>query len=407
MDGTAVPAALGRSELQVLWHDARGRLERNGRIITSSPMQLRDLSDAQVASVCALLSRRRPPGNTVRVSLAELDAALRASSIGLGLIDALEATGGPIIDRRAQRRRARARAADLWGIANAHPAARSDEVARWLASIRRRGRLTRLGADDPAAVLATALDVVHQLAPSGREAGTGPRPLAALAAHALGDAHALDPETALGALVVDAVLALSGASDPRSAWRMFGIELDNVSASALCFMLPARAGSVLAAGCAAAEPLRITGRMLDRGLGLAVQPGTIVSICENPSIVTIAADTLGAACRPLVCLEGMPSSVTSRLLAQLTQRGARLRVHADFDFGGIAIMNHVIARHGAEPWLMSATDYVGALQRQTTSLDRPIGATVWEPDLPAAMNVHRRAIHEEAIADLIVAAITD
>lgn len=405
MDGATVPAALGRSELQVLWHGARGRLERNGRTITSSPMQLTDLSDAEVASICSLLSRRRPPGNTLRVSLADLDAALRASSLGLGLVDALEATGGPIVDRRAQRAEQRGRAAGLWSVANAHPATRSGDVAQWLASVRRRGRLTRLGADDPAAVLTAALDVIDRLAVDGRRAGADPRPLAALAADTLGDAHALDPETPLGALVADAVLALSGATDPRAAWRAFGVDLDNVSASALCFMLPGVPGSVLAASCAAAEPLRLTGRMLDRGLGLDVPPGTIVSICENPSIVTIAADTLGAACHPLVCLEGMPSGVTSRLLAELTRHGARLRVHADFDFGGIAIMNHVIARHGAEPWLMSAADYAVARQRPTTNLDRPIGATAWDADLSAAMNLHRRAVHEEAIADLLIAAL--
>lgn len=402
MAGDETTGVLGVSELRALWQSARSRLERNGRTITSSPIQLHDLSDADVSSVCALLSRRRPPTNTVRVSLADLDAALRASGVGLGLIDALEATGGPIIDRRARRTEDRGRVADLWMAANAHPAARSDEVTQWLASVRRRGRLTRLGADDPAALLTAALNLIHRLTTDGRAASGGPRPLAAIAADTLGDAHALDPETPLGALVVDAVLALSGSTDLRAAWRTFGVDLDNISASALCFMLPGKVGSVLDAGCATAEPLRITGRMLDRGLGLDVQPGEIVSICENPSIVMMAADRLDSACRPLVCLEGMPSAVTGRLLGELTRRGARLRVHTDFDFGGISIMNHVINRYGATSWLMSTDDYVAAIQRRSIGLERTVGATPWDPDLSSTMNTHRRAVHEEVIEDVLI-----
>lgn len=397
---------LSAPELQVLWTTARQRLERNGRAITSSPMNLTDLSDAEVASLCALLARRRPPTNTVRVSLAELDAALRASRFGLGLIDALQATGGPVVDRRAQRTAHRDRVADLWKLADSHPAAESDDVAQWLSSVRRRGRLTRIGADDPADILTNALDFLLRLRLQLHEASTEPRPLAAIAADTFGDAHALDAETPLGSLVVDAVLALSGAADLRSAWRSFGVDLDNVSSSALCFMIPGGTGSILQAGCTRAEPLRITGRMLDRGLDLDIREGTMVSVCENPSIVMAAADRLGAACGPLVCVEGMPSSVTSRLLVQLRQQGANLRVHADFDFGGIAITNHVISRHNAAPWLMSQGDYIAALEGASTTLDRSIGPTLWDPGLTLVMNARRRAVHEEAVADTLIASLT-
>ena len=127
----------------------------------------------------------------------------------------------------------------------------------------------------------------------GRATGTNPLRPTAVAADALGDAHALDPETPLGALVVDAVVALPGAADPRSAWRSFGVELGSASASALCYTLPDGAGATVQAARSMAE-LRITGRMLDRGVGLDVRPGDVVSICENPSIVMIAADRLGA-----------------------------------------------------------------------------------------------------------------
>lgn len=403
MDRGAALDALARPELLPLWESARRRLERNGRTITSSPMELTGLSDAEVSNICMLLSRRRPRNNNVRFSLAELDDTLRASSISVGLIDALETLSGPVIDRRAQRASARDKLEDLWSAAESHPAARSEEIAQWLVSVRRRGRLTRLSVDHPAVVLTTALDFLHRMTIDGNAAGTNPLPLAAVAADTLGDAHALDPETPLGSLVMDAVMALSGSTDLRSAWRTFGVDLDSVSASALCFMVPGEAGSIVRTARSMAEPLRITGRMLDRGLGLDVKPGDVVSICENPSIVMIAADRLGAACGALVCLEGMPSGVTSRLLFELRRLGATLRVHTDFDFGGIAIMNHITSRHGAEPWLMSSTDYVVALKQQTTALDRLVGATSWDLELSTAMNVHRRAVHEEAIAEALLA----
>lgn len=406
MNGEPTLDALLQPELRMLWQRARERLERNGRAITAAPMDLSGLSDAEVSSVCALLARRRPASNTVRVSLAELDTVLRASRIAVGLLDALEAIAGPVIDRRALRADSRAERENLWSAAHSHPAAQSEPVEQWLASLRRRGRLTRLGAEDPAVVLTTALDVLHRLTGDGRTRSAVPRPLAAVAADVLGDAHALDPETPVGALVGDAVVTLSGATGLRSAWRTFGVDLDSVSASALCFMLPGEPGSIVQAASMSAEPLRVTGRMLDRGLRLEMPPGAVVSICENPSIVMVAADRLGAACGPLVCLEGMPSGVTSRLLFELARHGATLRVHADFDVGGVAIMHHVIARHGAEPWLMGAAEYRCALERQSTSLDRQIGATSWDPELARAMNTSRRAVHEEAIADVLLASLS-
>ena len=402
MERDAAHGALLQPGLQKFWQAARQRLERNGRTITSSPMQFVGLTDAEISSICALTSRRRPPDNSIRITLAELETALRASSLGVGLIDALELVNGPVIDRRAARIDERDRAADLWATAHSHPAARTPDIGQWIDSIRRRGRLTRLGLVDPAAVMSAALDVLHRLSSDQHRANDAPRPLAALAADAVGDAHALDADKPLGVLVNDAIGTLTGMDDQRSAWRTFGIELDTVSTSALCFMLPGEAGSLVRAASAAAEPLRVTGRMVDRGLGLAVRPGDVVSVCENPAIVMMAADQLGAGCAPLVCLEGTPSSVTGRLLIELTRQSARLRVHTDFDFGGIAIMNHVIARHGAEPWMMSTADYIAALERRSTGLDRLIGMTAWDPDLSLEMNSHRRAVHEEAIADLLI-----
>jgi uncharacterized protein (TIGR02679 family) len=395
--------ALGRPELQRLWEAARRRLERNGRRITSNALELTELTDAELTGICALLGRRRPASNRLRVSLTELDSTLRASSAQGGLMDVLEALSGPVADRLAQRADERQHKAELWRAAEAHPLAQSEAVAYWLATIRQRGRLMRLAPGDPVELLVAALDCLAWLIANRAANVAQPIPLPALAAARLGNAHGLDPEMPLGALVADAVATMSGSTDVRSTWLGFGVQLDSVSASALAYQLPAHRGTIADAARANAEPLRITGRMLDRGLGLDIRPGDVVWVCENPSIVTLAADRLAAASRPLVCLEGMPSSVTGLLLSEIRHLGATLRVHTDFDFGGIAIMGHVTSRHGAEPWRMSRADYVAALDRPTTELEQRIGTTAWDPELSEAMNLHRRAAHEEAIVDILLA----
>lgn len=396
-------AGFARPGLKRLWETARRRLERNGVTITTSPLALDDLTDEEMAAICGLLARRRPPDNRIRVSLVALDDALRASHAQRGLLETLEAMSGPVRDRKAERAAGHHERAELWNAAFAHPSADIDGVATWLESVRRRGRLTRLTVDDPAAVLGRALDGVGWLHANGEAMLTEPLPLAVVAALQFGDAHAADAETALGSLLEDAVVALSGSADVRAAWRRFGVQLDNVSSSALTYMLPGAPGSVAGAARATAEPLRVTQRMFEHGFGLDVQPGSIVWVCENPSVLMLAADRLGDTCRPLVCLEGMPSAVTGHLLASVRSAGGELRVHSDFDFGGIAITSHVVARFGALPWRMGPADYVAALDGPTIPLQQRIGATPWDPELGSAMTHHRRAIHEEVLFPTLLA----
>lgn len=395
---------LDRPELARLWQATRNRLERNGLKITTSPIQLHDLDDAEIAAICALLAERRPAGNAVRVSLARLDTILRSSPAGIGVVEVLEALEGPIDDRRARSSAKHSAEAATWDAAHAHRAALDPDVQAWLTSVKRRGRLTRLGGVDPAGSLVTALNCVEWL--MTRRATTSQSPLAVVSAELLGDAHALDVATAVGTLVWDAVMTISTIDKPRAAWKSFGVQLDDVSTSALAFMIPGEPGSLLGAASAGAEPIRVTHRMLDRGLGLAVRAGDIVSVCENPAIVMVAADRLGFACGPLICLEGQPSGATSRLLASVRQAGATLRVHTDFDLGGIAIASHIIQRFEASPWQMGRDDYLLALEGPTTDLAQQIGGISWDPTLADAMNAHRRAVHEESLASTLLAELS-
>lgn len=387
---------LDRPELARLWAAARARVERRGRVLGATPVRLTGLDPAAVDAICGVLGRRRPRGTALNVDLRHLDAALRASVAGVGLLDVLVAIGGPLRDLAAERDGALAARAQVWAGALGHPACDDRRVRDWVESLRARGRLTRLAAEDPARLLVDALDVLAGLldAPAGE-----PLPLAVVAARRFGDAHALDPGTDLGLLVADAARAVAGCDDERRAWRCLGVELDQVAVSALALNLPGLPGTVCAAAGAAGEPLRVTARMLRRGVGLDPARLRRVWVCENPAIVALAADRLGAGSEPLMCTEGMPSSAVATLLGLLATAGAHLRVHADFDAGGVAIAGYVIGRFDAAPWRFGRRAYLEAIACwPSVPLAGRAGATPWDPGLDSAINEHRRAVHEEALA---------
>lgn len=87
-------------------------------------------------------------------------------------------------------------------------------------------------------------------------------------------------------------------------------------------------------------------------------------VCENASVVSLAADRLGARCAPLVCTDGMPAAAQRAVLAQRSAAGARLRYHGDFDWPGVAIGNFVMRSFGAQPWRFDAGDYAATRGRR-------------------------------------------
>lgn len=397
---------LDRPELARLWDAARRRLERNGRAISPSRIKLDNLGAVELDSICALLGQRRPAESKLLIRLDRLDFALSDAGYDGGLLGTLESISGPIADRPAARAAELEARTALWSAAASHPANEIDGVTDWICSLRRRGRITRVDVDDPVQFLLDALDTIHRVADPSGIGNDQALPLTVLAATSFGDAHALDPDLPLGAVVADGVCRLAGTDDMRAAWLTFGIRLDQVNSSALTYLLPGRPGSILAAARSNCQPLRITHRMLDSDLQLDVTEADQIWVCENPTIVGLAADRLGPFCRPVICTDGMPASVTSRLLAHLRSQGCDLLVHADLDAGGIAIINHLIGRVDAAPWRMNEHDYTEALAGPTTDLLSAVGATPWDPSLAVAMQQRGRAVHEEAIASILLADLT-
>ena len=130
-----------------------------------------------------------------------------------------------------------------------------------------------------------------------------------------------------------------------------------------------------------------------------------ILVCENPNLVAILADQLGPACPPVVCVDGHLGAAQRTILKQLKESGAELQYHGDYDWPGISIANHVIAKYGAVPWHFSAADYVAvaksAPQLTIPLSGRPVIAS-WDADLTAAMIKTGIKIEEEASAERII-----
>jgi uncharacterized protein (TIGR02679 family) len=175
----------------------------------------------------------------------------------------------------------------------------------------------------------------------------------------------------------------------------------------LCLNLRAHngapAGKLAAAAAELGQPVHLNLRAL-----LASPPrwevaNATVYVCENPSVVAIAADRLGSRCAPLVCTDGMPSAAHQTLLRQLGGRGAKLAYHGDFDWPGLRIGNFVIGSFGAVPWRFSTADY----RLACTEVGLPLAkgervVAVWDTALADALSERGVAVHEEAVAETLL-----
>jgi uncharacterized protein (TIGR02679 family) len=386
----------------------------------------------------------------MRLRLSELDAALLHAGVSSTLREALETLDGPIHDLRAARiAREKAWTALLTSVE--HPRLKAlvdDPVGGAL--------LKRFSGGDPQEA-ARLLENVGRVADRLPARGL---PLAQLAADELGDAHALDVGRPVATLVLRALsleqstvragcessgsesdsrqevravpqsdspprrgdaehsaghgeaMHFAGRGEPdgeraREQWARLGITVNELAAPALCLNLSATGDTVAAcvarAAAARGEPLHLTLRMLLRDPPAWDVAGRRVYVCENPSILSIAADRLGARCEPLVCTNGMPAAAQQTLLRQLVASGASLAYHGDFDWPGIRIANFVMRELGASPWRFSARDYLAACVGFAGALpDEGRIEALWDGTLSAEMRRQGKAVHEEAVVDSLV-----
>jgi uncharacterized protein (TIGR02679 family) len=236
-------------------------------------------------------------------------------------------------------------------------------------------------------------------------------PIASVAARLTGNSHALDPGSPLATLILRGISLVhqcsmpASASERRELWSKAGVVSDELSAPVLTFnlLLPNTSPltEILAAAHAATMPIHLTTRLLRATDWNGMEAPSRVFVCENPSIVALATRRLGARPSPLVCLDGEPKTAAWHLLHRLRDAGTEIWYHGDFDWKGLAIGSRVIARLDAQPWRYSVADYMAA-----TATEELAGASFeasWAPGLAAAMQERKKLIHEEAVADLLLA----
>lgn len=396
---------LGGAELEHLRRRLRARYERGE---TGDAFTLSELTVTERRALEGLLGRPARSASSMRVRRSELDAVIARAGLAADLRAALEVLDGPLIDRKARRLELeREWSAVLDGV---------DEprLCSLVSAPTGAGILKRLASGDPArgrVLLEHAGRVLARIPAQGV-------PLSRLAAETLGDSHALDAGQPVAALVLRACRdghSDSGAGDAggvdsdsrRDQWARLGVSVNELAVPVLCLNLRAR-DATPAAGLAAVagelgEPVHLSLRALLRGAPAWEVADTTVHVCENASIVAIAADRLGADCAPLVCTDGMPAAAQQTLLQQLLDCGARLRYHGDFDWPGLAIGNFVLRRFRAAPWRFGADDYRAARADVELPLSEgPRVAADWDDRLEPALAERGIVVHEEAVVETLL-----
>jgi uncharacterized protein (TIGR02679 family) len=394
-DAERLRQVLGGPELAWLVRRAWRRLARGE---TGGSVTLAQATAAQRDAVERLLGRRAAPGQSISVRLDDLEVLLRQAGICDDLVEAMEALAGPLVDARARRQETEAAWAGL----------ASDGSRPWLEELRATGLLRRLARND----LAMAGELLRQALEVERRLPARGLPLAELAAAVTGDSHALDPGTPLGTIAVRIAAGQAGTWDSaearRDAWASAGVLCDELSAPVLTLGLrgdgPGVTDRALRLHAETGEPYRLTTRQLLREPPTLASAATVY-VCENPTVVAAAANRLGAAGAPLVCLEGQPRTAARVLLGLLAAAGARLAYHGDFDWAGIQIANLVVKRHGAVPWRFCSADYRAA--RGGRPLQGNPVAAVWDPELQPAMVAGGRAVHEEEVLEVLLEDLAD
>jgi uncharacterized protein (TIGR02679 family) len=412
-DAARIRRLLGDEHIAWLVERVRRRLDL-GRPLTGT-VTLTAAKPEQRHAVERLLGRRAMTGRSLTVSLEEVDAVLRTSGAAPGgLVSAVAVLLGTIPSRRADL----AVEAAAWSAAAApltDLAQRRPELAAWLNWLDATGMLRRLASTPAAATILVdqAVRAVSALPAPGVA-------LARLAAATTGDAHGLDDGRPLATVALAAARVLAGspptgegsADERRAAWAAVGVHRDELSSTVLCLGLPGSTrtaiGRTIAVGAESGEPCVLTLRQLGEDhpeLGVGARR---VWVCENPIVLASAADELGAACPPMVCLAGQPSTATNRLLALLAAEGAELAYHGDFDWGGLRIANALRDRIRWQPWRFDTAAYRAALASVTGGrlTGRPVDAA-WDSNLRQELERHRLHVQEELVLPELLADLSE
>lgn len=394
---------LGTTDTAWLLQRMRTRLEQRG-VLTGTISKPQATQGERIAAA-RLLGRAPRAGQSASISLDTLDDVLRQGAWPEGLESAVVALTGSYLhpDERRGTREAWQQASDrVRELAERHPAA-----APWAESVVRSGGLKRATTTpEEAQRLANQLNTLAAALPADTEA------IGVLAARLFGDAHALDSRTPLGVLGTGLAATLGGATPGigaharREAWASVGLIVDELSSWVLTLGLAGGTHSptarTLAALTGAGQPSVLTYRQLSTDAVGAIP--AVIHVCENPAVVAAAADRHGTQSAPLVCLSGQPGAAALRLLSLLSEGGAQLRYHGDFDAGGMAIARTLAHRVPWRPWRFAETDYLSAVASlpHLAAFSGAAGETPWSPPLSAALDHHRLRVEEESVLEALL-----
>ncbi|MFD0119591.1 TIGR02679 family protein [Streptomyces sp. NPDC058320] len=404
--------------LTALWAEARKRLERNGLAPTGTVQAQLDAEGAK--RLGGLLGTRLESGLR-RIQLGALDAALRASAAQCGLVSVVaDLTGQPLQDRMSAKEAQQIAWTAVWQQLDADITcaglAHAGWIASWLGELRSTGILTRAGIEAATTALSSAVRTIATLTntPLHAPADTGAKTakqweLSELAAHTTGDAHGLDEGRLTSILVLKAIAAACALPSPDSAasrrllWERVGVSTDSLSGTIMVWQLAPPGPHPWAQMMRTRRDLALVTHLTLQELRTVpdvplTTPGTTVHFCENPQVLQAAArhGLPGI----LICGSGNPSAAGWELLQRLTDSGADVAYHGDFDWPGIAIADRIM-RAGARPWRMHTTDYLNALAElpaeRLLPLAGPATPTPWDPQLAADMTQNDLAVHEEGL----------
>ncbi|MFE3324953.1 TIGR02679 family protein [Streptomyces sp. NPDC059176] len=402
VDRDRLARLLGEPDLAWLVDRVRRRMARDEPL--TGPVALTAPTAAQRAAAERLLGRAPGAGRALNVRLDAVDAVLRRSGVSPdGLGAAVTALTGPVARLADVREREERAWRDAYAPLDEFIRTHRPELAHWADRLRADGLVRRL-ARTPQAAKSLLCDTAEALRRLPTESAVS---LPAFSAYAFGDSHALDDGTPLATLVLSGARALTGFPDGsgaewrREAWAAAGLLKDALSSTVLASGLRGTSAPDWAAD--AGEPAVLTLRQLTRH-----PPRTapaVVHVCENPAVLATAADTLGDACPPLVCLQGQPSAAALTLLRHLHTLGSTLRYHGDFDWGGLRIASGLLRRVPWHPWRYTAADYRAAAA--SVPLAPPLAGSPttagWDPDLSEALIELGVRIEEETVLDDLLA----
>ncbi len=396
-----VARRLRASGLGALLAEARRRIEANDAVVGVAVVALGREERAALADLVGWQRLRRgSESDGVRIPVADLDAALRRSGFAVGLLEVLEADGGPVVTHRARREQAEAAWTRQIGRigASVGVGAAARRLVDGLTADGPCGRWYRRAYHQDAA--AAERDVLSVARAVDALASDGGGLLAVFAAGITGDPHAFDRGRGAGALLYAALREFGGAPPgglaDAEAWSFVlaraGIDVDDVSSTVLAAHLQGARHPVLEAMASAGGgwPLPLAAV---RDLAFTPAGGRCAFVVENPQVFAHLVRSVGAGGPVLVCTSGFLSAAAIRLLDALATAGHTLWYGGDFDRNGLVIASDLCRRYGdLRLWRMGPADYAEAARGMEGGTVVPARDAEWLAALEGPLAATGRAI---------------